>query len=652
MGRDITILACDFETTVWKDTTLQDKTEVWSSAFVELYTEDVYIAQSIEETLYLWDTYGTDIQAYYHNLKFDGSFIVDWLMRNGYRQAYWHMNPFDENSLVWLKDKNMPKRSFKYTVSSKGQWYEICIRTEKDRFYKIYDSVKLIPFSLEQAGKAFNTKHRKTEMEYDNHDKVGIEITPQEKEYIENDVLVLKEILEFMFNQGHTKLTIGSCCMSEFRKYYQGEYANFFPDLTKINIDSNIFQDVTADSYIRRSYRGAWTYIVPEYKNRIVKNGVTLDVNSLYPSVMHSVSGNYYPVGKPCFWEGSEIPTQALEHNRYYFIRIKTSFKIKEGYLPTIQIKGNWLYKPTEFLERSALYYNGKYYEYQQDEETGERTPVTVTLTLTKTDWELINEHYELYNTEILSGCWFRSEIGLFDEYIDHYMEIKENSKGAMRTEAKLFLNNLYGKLASSDDSSFKLLYLDENQDIKMRTIEAHEKKAGYIAIGSAITSYARAFTIRHAQMNYHGKGTNGFAYADTDSLHCDITLEECVGIDIHPTKMLHWKCEKEWDYALFVRQKTYIEHVIKEDQEEVEKPYHSITCAGMPERCKKLFKASVERSMDFNEYKKLKPELREWVRVKRKLEDFKIGLQVPDKLLPVRVKGGIVLKSGYFTMR
>ena len=36
------------------------------------------------------------------------------------------------------------------------------------------------------------------------------------------------------------------------------------------------------------------------------------------------------------------------------------------------------------------------------------------------------------------------------------------NSKGAMRTLAKLFLNNLYGKLASSTKSSFKKAYVNK----------------------------------------------------------------------------------------------------------------------------------------------------------------------------------------------
>ena len=43
-------------------------------------------------------------------------------------------------------------------------------------------------------------------------------ITEKEKEYIANDVLAVKEALEIMFTEGHNKLTIGSCCLEEYKK--------------------------------------------------------------------------------------------------------------------------------------------------------------------------------------------------------------------------------------------------------------------------------------------------------------------------------------------------------------------------------------------------------------------------------------------------
>lgn len=87
-----------------------------------------------------------------------------------------------------------------------------------------------------------------------------------------------------------------------------------------------------------------------------------------------------------------------------------------------------------------------------------------------------------------------------FDKYIDKYRKIKMESEGAVRTLAKLFLNNLYGKMASSPDSSFKVASVKEDGSLTFRVVHQEDKKPGYIAVGSAITSYAREFTIRAAQ--------------------------------------------------------------------------------------------------------------------------------------------------------
>lgn len=140
-------------------------------------------------------------------------------------------------------------------------------------------------------------------------------------------------------------------------------------------------------------------------------------------------------------------------------------------------------------------------------------------------------------NFELLDGCMFYAISGLFDEYINKYMHIKQNSKGALRTEAKLFLNNLYGKMASSPDSSYKVPVIVDDI-VKFYPVDAQDKTPGYIPIGSAITSYARNFTIRRAQLNYHGPNKPGFCYADTDSIHCDILPDKLVGVDVHPTNM------------------------------------------------------------------------------------------------------------------
>ena len=277
------------------------------------------------------------------------------------------------------------------------------------------------------------------------------------------------------------------------------------------------------------------------------------------------------------------------------------------------------------------------------------------------TDYKLILEHYELVDFEILDGCWFFAEIGIFDEYIEKYKKIKMESKGAKRELAKLFLNNLYGKMASSTDSSFKVAYVKEDKSIGFIPVIEKGKKPGYIPVGSAITSYARNFTIRVAQQNYHGLDQRGFIYADTDSIHCDLEPNEIVGVKVHDKDFCCWKLESCWDEAIFTRQKTYIEHVTHEDCVPVEelldkdgnlrKPYYNIKCAGMPKKCKELFELSM-KGYEEKENDKYTEEEKEFLKVKRKLTDFKVGLRVPGKLRPIRIRGGVLLVDTPYEMR
>lgn len=650
---------CDFETTVYKG---QQSTEVWASASTELFTDDtVQIFHSIQEQLDYFIDLKCNIVAYYHNLKFDGSFWLSYLLIDKhYKQAY-RKNGVNENNVEWLQEKDMENNTFKYSISDKGQWYSIIIKV-KNHFIEIRDSLKLLPFSVKRIGDSFKTKHRKLEMEYTGFRYAGCNITDEEKKYIANDVLVVKEALEILFNEGHDKLTIGSCCLSEYKNICKHslknelEYNEMFPDIYDIPIDKNTYKYDNAGEWVRKSYKGGWCYLVKGKENKIYHNGTTADVNSLYPSMMSSESGNPYPIGKPTFWTGNYIPDEALEDNRYYFIRIKTRFYLKKDKLPFIQIKGNLLYKGTESLESSDVYdkTTNQYYTHYRDL-NGDLIDTRVELTLTMTDFILIKEHYELVDFEILDGCWFYTQIGIFDEYIEKYKHQKQISKGAKRELAKLFLNNLYGKMASSKDSSFKLAYVKDDKSIGFLPVSENNKKAGYIPVGSAITSYARNFTIRAAQKNYHGVSNPGFIYADTDSIHCDLPPEQIIGIKVHPKDFCCWKLESCWDKAIFTRQKTYIEHIIAEDLDPIEKPYNNIKCAGMPQKCKDLFNLSMqgtaiyndnwtdeERSFLFNENREP---------IKRDFSDFKIGLSVPDKLRPKRIIGGILLVETTYQM-
>lgn len=639
------VLVGDFETTVYNG---QTRTDVWASAIAEIGKGDeVQIFGSIDETYQWIKSQRCNLTIYYHNLKFDSSFWLDYLLKVKHFTTAGQRFEIEGQpaSYLWDDRKDMPNNSMRCIISSQGQYYSILLKIG-GHYVELRDSYKLMPMSVSAMGPAFNTRHRKLEIEYEGLRYPGCPISEQEKAYIANDVLVVKEALEQMFKDGHNKLTIGACCLAEFKSWFtEKEWDFYFPDVSEIELDSSVYGSENVDEYIRKSYKGGWCYVVKGKKGKVLKNGLTADVNSLYPSVMSSESGCRYPIGMPTFWRGNDIPEDARLFNRIYFVRFRCTFRIKDGYLPFVQIKHDLKYNPRECLETSDVYnFNtGEYTEYYLDIE-GNPKPAWPELTMSQVDFELFQEHYHVEHLQILDGCYFETVIGIFDEYINKYKKIKMESTGGRRTEAKLFSNNLYGKLASGLISSFKVPYVTDNQEqVYFENFTEFNRKPVYIPAGAMVTSWARNFTIRHAQMNYHGDDKPGFAYADTDSLHIDgMTEDGLVGIDIHPTNYCCWKIESHWTEAIFARQKGYIE--ILDNGE------YDVKCAGMGDKPKALLVESItgKRNPDI----KHKPEEEEWIQTRRTLEDFKAGLEIPGNLKAKRINGGILLTEQPFKMR
>ena len=84
----------DFETVVYGEDEVakygeQTSTEVWGVSLVKMWTEKVHIMHSFEELFNYLIARPHDTICYFHNLKFDGSFWLNYLVRNQkFKPAY------------------------------------------------------------------------------------------------------------------------------------------------------------------------------------------------------------------------------------------------------------------------------------------------------------------------------------------------------------------------------------------------------------------------------------------------------------------------------------------------------------------------------------------------------------------------------------
>lgn len=387
----------DFETCTW----LEDETYVWAYAICEIGKEDnIKIGNSIDEFMKICSN-GENATYYFHNLKFDGSFILNWLL---------------ENDFTFIKDKKESKtKTFSCLISDTGLFYQITIWFYKNKNYVrkciFYDSLKIIPLSVSAISKAFNLEETKLTIDYNKpRAKSGYVLTQEEKEYIKNDVVIVAKALNTLFKENLTKMTQGSNALSDYKQMVdKDKFTYYFPSLTKAQ-----------DKDIRRSYKGGFTYLNPIYKEKEVGEGVVLDVNSLYPYVMFD---KMLPYGEPVYFEGKYKEDRVYP---LYIQMITCSFKIKKDKIPTIQIKHSYFYKSNEYLESSESYEGN-----------------IVALTLTSVDLKLFFEHYDVDNLKYIAGYKFKGKQGLFSEYIDKWTEVKIKSsiEGNRRKKANRQIN-------------------------------------------------------------------------------------------------------------------------------------------------------------------------------------------------------------------
>ena len=530
-------------------------------------------------------------KIWFHNLRFDAQFIVSWLLRNGYKY-----------------DPDKRENTFNCLVNDTNQIYSLEIIykiywSNKRKHYKavkFMDSLKKLPFKVETVAKTFKLPIKKLDLDYTTYREYGHELSKHEIEYIANDVEIMARALSQQFSQGLDRLTIGSDCMNSYKATIGGEnqFRRYFPEL-----------DLETDKDMRSAYKGGWCYVNPKYQEKDLGQGMVFDVNSLYPWALRY---NPYPIGIPIYFYGKY---QQDDLYPLYIQRLMCSFKIKDGYLPTIQIKKSLLFLDTEYITEAIE---------------------PVVLTLSNIDLEIFFEHYDVTVYEWICGYKFRAKDGLFNKYIDYWGHLKENSTGGMRQLCKLMLNNCYGKFATNPLIVNKRPELDENEVVKWVVDKSEYVKPVYLPVGIFCTAYARRKTIQMAQLF-----GDRFVYADTDSVHVLGREIPTYMQEVVDDKLLgYWKHESDFERARFIKPKTYIEeelltqekyYALQEEEfsnlnyERDGKYYHlNVKCAGMNDAIKE----------DVT-----------W-------DNFHRGYESNKKLKPKNVRGGVILEEIPFTIK
>lgn len=521
------VIVADFETSRIAPDTTDSHVWCWGAARWrgDSVEDDEYREGfTIDSFMEYVSTQERSVNVFFHNLKFDGHFIVDWLLRTGKRCI----------------DLEPPRArlvgEFTTTISDMGQWYKIVWNAGRGRTVEFRDSYKLLPVSVKALGE-MGGRTTKGEIDYDKVRPVGYSPTDAELDYQKRDVMIVSNALHIA---GVSKLTISSLAFSDWKdtltftkkdgaKFKDGSiWRNIFPRLSE-----------RTDAAIRSAYRGGFTAVAVGKEGYRSGPGRVYDVNSMYPSILRDEP---LPCGRPLpYYDG-------LPDEGYWVARACVSFNLKDGGIPCIQLKNTPGYRGSEHL----------------------RSGESVVLSFTNIDYEIFKEMYE-FEVESLEWCYmFCTCTHAFDEYIGKWGRIKEQSSGVKRQLAKLHLNSLYGKFGNAPSLGSRTPVMDDDGKVHYVAGPTTDDEPNYVPLAVFVTAIARARIIRSAVMC-----GDRFLYGDTDSLHVEGDYDVS-GLDVHETRLGAWAHEATFTYGVYNRSKQYGEVIDGK---------HVIHMAGAPEK-------------------------------------------------------------------
>ena len=485
-------------------------------------------------------------------------------------------------------------------------------KKQKLRRVSLMDSYKIVPMSLKKVAKDFlGYDMSKDGIDHNIIRPKNYKLEEKEKEYLYEDVKVLKDFISLALLEGvevtpnyklyFDKMTTASQALNEYKTileciYNDNEYKTIqaFNEGFKTSIDfvknqeskgkkTNINKDMlfsgvfpqlhpNVDCYLRQSYYGGITWKNSNKLNELKQNGVDLkglvyDVNSLYPSVMRT---KLLPYGQPKFYEGGYNSVAQFVKDQYplYIQRIRVKmFELKPGKMPNVQIRESVNFKATEYQT------SNRYYDEELKEEKYEECVFTFTSVQ-------LDRFLDSYNTpmgiEYIDGYLFKGSYGIFDKYIDTFMQLKETGKGAKKATAKLCLNSLYGKFGTNPQREERIVefydgvFSTTNRDEEGNLLE-YLSDSVYLPMASFITAYARDVLINAVNSVF-----DRFLYCDTDSIH--ILGNDIPDIPIHDTKLGYWKLEGRFVDAKYIGAKRYAE-LIEDDEGN---KHWDIKCCGV----------------------------------------------------------------------
>lgn len=485
--------------------------------------------------------------------------LTDMCEDKNIKYVYTHnFSKFDSH----LIDNLFQKFKMETVLNNRDQILSCKVSLNKDSYIIIRDSLLLLPRSLRHLSNTFNVDTKKSYFPYtfvnentlnyigdkplikyyENIPENDYDLIPNKNwslkentlKYLKMDLQSLYEVI-ILFRDKIIKdenvdpisvITLPSLAMKIWKKNYYKE--------------NNIYTIKNALRYdIKRAFFGG----ICEVYNRYSKKDLYIyDINSSYPSSMLKP----LPVGQPKLSSDT-----CLENYNcgFVFAKIETPKDEKGNY---IELK----YPPLPYKTKTKVI-----------------NPIGLWSGMYSSELlKWVKNNYN-YNINVLYGYKFDVSNKIFKDYINKYYNLKNNANNDVERDiSKLMLNSLYGKFGLDAISIKTTVTTQEkaaeialtkytksikdlpNNEVRIRYIDI-DKKSNLdphiipemytdhnVAIAATITSYS-IMNLFNAVRHIESKGGIIY-YVDTDSIHCNIPLDD----NMIGNKIGLWKLERYSD--------------------------------------------------------------------------------------------------------
>lgn len=539
---------CDAEEIYKHDTQTGDPIyyqKVWLAGFKNLETMESTYFTSIEDFMDSIVSRGTNQNTEYaiHNIKFDGSYIIPWLFKNGYTVSH---------------SKPQPKE-FSILVDNRNNWYSINIQVTKRRRVLLWDSAKLFPTALEYLPDVYSTPTKKVREDSDWYEEkrpAGYQPNERDLHYFENDLQVPAEALNKHIELYglRFKKTQASQSFYNFEQSFKA-WKWRFPALSD-----------EEDQSIRSAYWGGISYVPPEKAGKDFSDIGSYDINSSYPD---KAANSKLPYGNCIAEYGEGIHP---DMSKFWVAEALVEFKLNPHHLPCI---------PKKAISEGELIESR---EFDIDKWVDDSHGI-VKMKFSNIDYVTMSESYDL---TVWRWCWSmhwawkkHREVAKFVNFnndrkvkysalarieTDPQKKIEYNT---IRNRSKIDNNSFYGKFGEEVIKEGKTPYLVEDEEgrediewvVDRREVQS-ERSRKYLPVAIAITAWGRQQLVRGA--NILGEH---FLYCDTDSIHFlkegQYKLDQAMKdgrFYTHPEELGAWDYEGTYTRGRYLRAKCYME--------------------------------------------------------------------------------------------